>query len=143
MSVKQLFENNRIDLSNQTLLPSDLNTLGFFLIRSVNKQWDELDLSNCNIGSNGSNVLCDRLLDKDARGIVTIKLVKFSYNQLNFTSLIRLFDLFKCWHTSEIIIADHVIHDVRAIEDVVLQSSSTLVLVLIGPCLFCKKYQVK
>ena len=137
-SVKQLFENNRIDLSNQTLLPSDLNTLGFFLIRSVNKQWDELDLSNCNIGSNGSNVLCDRLLDKDARGIVTIKLVKFSYNQLNFTSLIRLFGLFKCWHTSEIIIADHVIHDVRAIEDVVLQSSSTLVLVLIGPCLFCK-----
>ena len=137
-SVKQLFQNNRIDLSNQTLLPSDLNTLGFFLIRSVNKQWDELDLSNCNIGSNGSNVLCDRLLDKDARGIVTIKMVKFSYNQLNFTSLIRLFGLFKCWHTSEIIITDYVTHDVRAIEDIVLQSSSTLVLVLIGPCLFCK-----
>ena len=137
-SVKQLFQNNRIDLSNQTLLPSDLNTLGFFLIRSVNKQWDELDLSNCNIGYNGSNVLCDRLLDKDARGIVTIKMVNFSYNQLNSTSLIRLFDLFKCWHTSEIIITDYVIHDVRAIEDIVLQSSSTLVLVLIGPCLFCK-----
>ena len=137
-SVKQLFQNNRIDLSNQTLLPSDLNTLGFFLIRSVNKQWDELDLSNCNIGSNGSNVLCDRLLDKDARGIVTIKMVKFSYNQLKFTSLIRLFGLFKCWHTSEIIITDYVTHDVIAIEDIVLQSSSTLVLVLIGPCLFCK-----
>ena len=137
-SVKQLFQNNRIDLSNQTLLPSDLNTLGFFLIRSVNKQWDELDLSNCNIGSNGSNVLCDRLLDKDARGIVTIKMVKFSYNQLNFISLIRLFGLFKCWHTSEIIITDYVTRDVTAIEDIVLQSSSTLVLVLIGPCLFCK-----
>ena len=36
-SVKQLFQNNHIDLSNQTLLPSDLNTLGFFLIRSINK----------------------------------------------------------------------------------------------------------
>ena len=137
-SVKQLFQNNRIDLSNQTLLPSDLNTLGFFLIRSVNKQWDELDLSNCNIGSNGSNILCDRLLDKDARGIVTIKMVKFSYNQLNFTSLLRLFGLFKCWHTSEIIITDDVIHDVKAIEDIILQSSSTIVLALIGPCLFCK-----
>ena len=137
-SVKQLFENNRIDLSNQTLLPSDLNTLGFFLIRSVNKQWDELDLSNCNIGNNGSNVLCDRLLDKDARGIVTIKVVKFSYNQLNFASLIRLFGLFKYWHTSEIIITDYVTHDVRAIEDTIFQSSNTLVLVLIGPCLFCK-----
>ena len=140
-SVKQLFQNNCIDLSNQTLLPSDLNTLGFFLIRSINKQWDELDLSNCNIGSNGSNVLCDRLLDKDARGIVTIKMVNFSYNQLNFTSLIRLFGLFKCWHTSEIIITDHVTHEtheLRAIEDIILQSSSTLVLVLIGPFLFCK-----
>ena len=137
-SVKQLFQNSCIDLSNQTLLPSDLNTLGFFLIRSINKQWDELDLSNCNIGSNGSNVLCDRLLDKDARGIVTIKMVNFSYNQLNFTSLRRLFGLFKCWHTSEIIITDHVTHDVRTIEDIVLQSSSTLVLVLIGPFLFCK-----
>ena len=137
-SVKQLFQNNRIDLSNQTLLPSDLNTLGFFLIRSVNKQWDVLDLSNCNIGSNGSNVLCDRLLDKDARGIVTIKMVKFSNNQLNFTSLIRLLCLFKCWHTSEIIITDYVTRDVTAIEDIVLQSSSTLALALIGPCLFCK-----
>ena len=137
-SVKQLFQNNLIDLSNQTLLPSDLNTLGFFLIRSINKQWDELDLSNCNIGSNGSNILCDRLLDKDARGIVTIKMVKLSYNQLNFTSLIRLLCLFKCWHTSEIIITDYVTRDIMAIEDIVLQSSSTLALVLIGPCLFCK-----
>ena len=137
-SVKQLFQNNCIDLSNQTLLPSDLNTLGFFLIRSINKQWDELDLSNCNIGNNGSNVLCDRLLDKDARGIVTIKMVNFSYNQLNFTSLLRLFGLFKCWYTSEIIITDYVTRDVMAIEDIVLQSSSTLVLVLIGPCLFCQ-----
>ena len=48
VSVKQLFQNNQIDLSNQTLLPSDLNTLGFFLVRSLNKEWDELDLSNCN-----------------------------------------------------------------------------------------------
>ena len=39
-SVKQLFENKQIDLSYQTLLPSDLNTLGFLLIRSINKEWD-------------------------------------------------------------------------------------------------------
>ena len=136
--VKQLFQNKRIDLSNQTLLPSDLNTLGFFLIRSINRQWDELDLSSCNIGSNGTNILCDRLLDKDARGIVTIKVVKFSYNQLNFTSLIRLFDLFSSWHTSEIVITDDVTQDVKAIEDIILQSSSTLRLVLIGSYLFCK-----
>ena len=143
-SVKQLFQNNQIDLSNQTLLPSDLNTLGFFLIRSLNKKWDVLNLSNCNIGSNGSNILCDRFLDKDVRSIVTIKMANFSYNQLSFSSLIRLFGLFYSWHTSEIIINDDTIFDnmtdIKAIEDAVLQSN-TLMLVLIGSYLFSKNLQ--
>ena len=99
--VKQLFQSNQINLSNQTLLPSDLNTLGFFLIRSISKEWDELDLSNCNIGINGSNILCDRLSYKDFRNIVTIRRVNFSHNQLSCSSVIRLLSLFKCWHTSE------------------------------------------
>ena len=144
VSVKQLFQSNQIDLSNQTLLPSDLNTLGFFLVRSLNKEWDELDLSNCNIGSEGCNILCDRFLDKDVRGIVTIKMVNFSYNQLNFSSLIRLFGLFNSWHTSEIIITDEAIldnaTDDKAIEEMILRSS-TLTLVLIGLYFFSKNSQ--
>ena len=144
-SVKQLFQNNQIDLSNQTLLPSDLNTLGFFLIRSINKEWDELDLSYCNIGLNGSNILCDRLFDKDVRSIVIIKMVNFSHNQLNCNSVIRLFGLFKSWHTSEIIITDDAIldstTDIEKIEDIVLQSS-TLTLVFIGCYLFSKSLQL-
>ena len=143
-SVKELFQNNQIDLSNQTLLPSDLNTLGFFLIRSINKEWDELNLSNCSIGSNGSNVLCDRLLDKDVHCIVTIKTVNFSYNQLDFSSLIRLFGLFNSWHTSEIIMTDDASLGKttdQKIEDIVLQSS-TLVLVHITSWLFCKNAEL-
>ena len=143
-SVKELFQNNQIDLSNQTLLPSDLNTLGFFLIRSINKEWDELNLSNCRIGSNGSNVLCDRLLDKDVRCIVTIKMVNFSYNQLDFSSFMRLFGLFNSWHTSEVIITDDASLEKttdQKIEDIVLQSS-TLVLVHITSWLFCKNAEL-
>ena len=143
-SVKELFQNNKIDLSNQTLLPSDLNTLGFFLIRSINKEWDELNLSSCNIGSNGSNVLCDRLLDKHVRCIVTIKTVNFSYNQLDFSSLIRLFDLFNSWYISEIIITDDASLGKttdQKIEDIVLQSS-TLVLVHVTSWLFCKNAEL-
>ena len=105
-SVSQSFEGNKIDLSKQTLLPSDVNTLGFFLIRSINKHWELLNLSGCNIGTAGIKILCNRFLDKDKRHIVTIKNVNFSYNQLNFSSLIQLFKLFKSWHTSEIIITD-------------------------------------
>ena len=147
-SVKQLFQNNQIDLSNQTLLPSDLNTLGFFLIRSINKEWNILNLSNCNIGENGSNILCDRFLDKDTRSIVTIKMVNFSYNQLKFSSLIKLFDLFTSWHTSEIIITDNAIldnmTDIKEIENIILQvlQSNTLTLVLIGTYLFFRNLQL-
>ena len=144
VSVKQLFQSNQIDLSNQTLLPSDLNTLGFFLVRSLNKEWNELDLSNCNIGSEGCNILCDRFLDKDVRSIVTIKMVNFSYNQLKFSSLIRLFGLFNSWNTSEIIITDEAIldnaTDDKAIEEMILQTS-TLTLVLIGLYFFSKNSQ--
>ena len=144
-SVKQLFENKQIDLSNQTLLPSDLNLLGFFLIRSSNKEWDELNLSNCSIGSSGSNILCDIFMNKDFCCIVKIKMVNFSYNQLDFSSSIRLFELFTSWHTSEIIISDDAslgkAIDSKAIENIFLQSS-TLVLVLIISYLFCKNTEL-
>ena len=144
-SVSHIFQNNQIDLSNQTLLPSDLNTLGFFLIRSIKNEWDELNLSNCNIGSNGTSILCDIFLDNDVRYMFTIKMVKFSYNQFNFSSLRKLFGLFNSWHTSEIIITDDAMHnnadDMKALEDIVLQSN-TLVLALIGSFLFSKSIQL-
>ena len=143
-SVNELFQNNQIDLSNQTLLPSDLNTLGFFFIRSNTKKWDELNLSNCNIGSNGSNILCNRLLDKDVRCIVTIKMVNFSYNQLDSSSLMRLIGLFDSWQTSEIIITDDALLGKttdQKIEDIVLQSK-TLVLVHITSWLFCRNAEL-
>ena len=145
-SVKQLFQNRQIDLSNQTLLPSDVNTLGFFLIRSINKEWDVLNLSNCNIGINGLNILCNTFSDKYVHCKVTIKMVYFSYNLLHFSSLSRLFGLFKSWHTSEVIITDDALAaldnttDIIAIEDIILQSS-TLILVFIGSYLFSKNVQ--
>ena len=88
--------------------------------------------------------MCDRLLDKDVRCIVTIKTVNFSYNQLDFSSLIRLFGLFNSWYTSEIIITDDASLGKttdQKIEDIVLQSS-TLVLVHITSWLFCKNAEL-
>ena len=105
-SVSSVFQGNQIDFSNQTLLPSDVNTLGFFLIRSINKNWEMLNLSGCNIGSTGINILCDRFLDENSHHNITIKAVDFSFNQLNFSTLVRLLELFKSWHTSEILITD-------------------------------------
>ena len=56
-SFGELFQNQEIDLSDQTLLPRDLNTLGFLLIRSLNKHWKKLNLSRCNMGSAGLKIL--------------------------------------------------------------------------------------
>ena len=126
-SVSHFFQGKQIDLSNQTLLPSDVNTLGFFLIRSINKQWEMLNLAGCNIGNTGINVLCDRLLNKESRDILTIKRIDFSYNQLNFSSLVQLFNLLKSLHVSELIIKKIVLkgnYDVlyKAIDDAFLSS---------------------
>ena len=105
-SVSRVFQGDQINLSYQTLLPSDVNTLGFFLIRSISKNWEMLNLKGCNIGSIGINILCDRFLDESNRHNITIKAVDFSFNQLNFSTLVRLFRLFKSWHTSDIAIID-------------------------------------
>ena len=129
-SVSKFFQDNQIDLSNQTLLPSDVNTLGFFLIRSINKHWEMLNLSGCNIGSIGINILCDRFLSKESRDIVVIKTVNFSYDQLNFLSVLQIFDLLKSWKTLQLIIKDseilqdHANSDVyKAIEDAFFTSN--------------------
>ena len=111
-SVSQFFQGNQIDLSNQTLLPSDVNTLGFFLMRSINKQWEMLNLSGCNIGSIGINILCDRFLNNGSRHMTTINKTNFSHNHMDVSSLIQLLALFKSWHTSDIsIIDDKILYD--------------------------------
>ena len=146
--VSQSFQSNQIDLSNQTLLPSDVNTLGFFLIRSINKQWEMLNLLGCNIGSIGCSILCDRFLNKDH--MVIIKKVNFSYNQLNFSSLIQLFNLFKSWHTSELTIKDSRIlqntadSDIcKAIEDAFILSDNDIQLNLqLGSLLYISRVNI-
>ena len=100
----KIFKDKIIDLSNQTLLPKDVNTICFFLLRSVNKHWIRLDLSNCNIGDIGGDILIKTFLDKN-RDIVCIDKVDFSHNQLQVHSILALLDTLKVWHTSEAIIS--------------------------------------
>ena len=101
--VGKVFKDKIIDLSNQTLLPRDINTICFFLLRSVNKYWIKLDLSNCNIGDTGSDILCKTFLDK-SRDTVSIDKVDLSHNQLQNHSILGLLDVFKVWHASEVAI---------------------------------------
>ena len=147
-SFGELFHNQEIDLSNQTLLPRDLDTLGFFLVRSINKHWKKLDLSGCSMGSGGLNILFERFVNKDTHSVVTIDRVDFSYNQLDFSSLFGLLNLVKTWKMSEFISVDDFVVDYEttcnifeAVEHVILQSSDAVILktLLIGSFLFAYK----
>ena len=100
---KKIFKDKIIDLSNQTLLPRDISTLCFFILRSVNKQWIKLNLSNCNIGDIGSDILYKAFLDR-RRDTICIDKVDFSYNLLQNQSILKLLEVVKLWRTSEVII---------------------------------------
>jgi len=101
-----LFKDQAIDLSNQTLLPRDLNTLVFFLLRSHHKVWKMLNLSKCSMGINGCKVLLEGLFKHGTQANIRIDKVNLSHNQLTLLSLVSLFELIKSWNTSEIIITD-------------------------------------
>jgi len=62
--LEKFFKDETIDLSNQTLLPKDINTLGYFVLRSI-KQWEALNLSKCNIGDVGCDILLNMLGSRD------------------------------------------------------------------------------
>ena len=147
LSFGTAFQSKEIDLSNQTLLPKDLNTLGFFLIRSTNKHWKKLNLSRCNMGSAGLKILFEWFVGKEF-SMVTIDSIDLSYNQLGFSSLVGLLNLVKTWKTTQFISVNDFVHDnetacdiFEAVEHVIFQSSDVVMLktLLIGSFLFAYK----
>ena len=149
--VGKFFQYQEIDLSNQTLLPTDINIIGFFLCRSITKRWNMINFSKCNIGVTGCEILCNRFMGKDSRNIVTVNKIDLSFNQLTPACLLRLFDLFKAWHTSEVIITDDALHNDITDHKLYITVEKTLMLsegndplnlLLIGSFLFVKKFGI-
>jgi len=148
----KFLQGQEIDLSRQPLLPSDLNTIGFFLCRSITKQWETLNISRCHIGVTGCDILCNRFLDKEGHDIIKVKRIDLSHNQLSIHSLLRLLDLCKSLHTSELIITDDSILTtvtsntlLAAVEENFVQygESSSLKLLLIGSLLYANHLEEK
>ena len=101
---KSLFKDRTIDLSNQTLQPKDVNILGYFLLRSINKHWKKIDLSRCNLRDVGCNTLCKMFMDKSNREMLKVDEVDFSHNHLPLHTISTLFDVIKTWNTTDAII---------------------------------------
>ena len=149
--VGDLFKDQVIDLCDQTLLPRDLNTLVFFLLRSHIKEWKMLNLSRCNMGVIGCRVLLEGLFKHGSLANIRIDKINLSYNQLTLKSLVSLFKLIKSWIASEIIITDNdILHDTTGsnlyakIENVFIVSNNTyLRRFLVGSFLFsCNLNQI-
>ena len=145
--IKKLFDGHVIDLSNQTLLPKDINILGFFLMRSNNKQWKILDLSNCNIGDVGCNILHRQFCDKSTRCMVNIEEVNFSHNQLHVPSILGLMDVFQAWHVSQAIIDDDNAYNYQFKTFITkflnCVNGTTSQIISVGPYLFANKTKQK
>ena len=113
--LEKVFKDKTIDLSNQTLLPKDINIICFFLLRYGKRNWIKLDLCKCNIGNTGSDILCNAFMD-NGREIVSIDKVDLSYNQLHGNSLLKLLDTFKVWQTSEAVVGGSYENDTNLFE---------------------------
>ena len=82
-----IFDDKVIDLGGTTLTFSDMECISLFLTSSFNKEWVELNLSDCYIQDKGLNILYHGLYHSD----VTINELVLSYNGLTTqsSSLIR------------------------------------------------------
>ena len=103
---KSFFQDRIIDLSNQTLQLKDVNILGFFLLRTINKHWKRIDLSRCNLRDVGCIALSKMFMDKSNREMLKIDEVDFSYNHLQAHTISTLLDVFKSWNTTDVIICN-------------------------------------
>ena len=107
MVVGSFFEDLIIDLSNQTLLPKDVNILCFYLLRSKNSEWHELDLSGCSIGDMGCSVMHKSLIIGDKHNHIFLQVLDLSSNHLTPNSAAAIIDLVQSFKVVELNISDN------------------------------------
>ena len=77
-----VFDDKEIDLGGTTLTFSDMECISLFLTSSFNKEWVELNLSDCYIQDKGLDILYHGL----CHGDVTVNELVLSYNGLTTRS---------------------------------------------------------
>ena len=83
--VGNFLHERKLDLSGQVLLPKDMHTLGFFLTRSSNKQWEVLNLSECYVEDRGFKIFVASYLSH--LNTSSVKVLDISRNHITPSSL--------------------------------------------------------
>ena len=115
-SVENIFHKGIINLSNTILSVNDTHTLAMLLLRLPNKQWQNLNLSGCNINDDGCELLCEIFVSKNAA--FKIKSVDLSNNSIQWESLCKLCKVFKLWDTEELVISIDSLYDISTIHEI-------------------------
>ena len=82
--LSQSFDSGEINISNKTLLPHQMVSLGFFLSRS-NRKWKKLNLNECHIGDHGMSII-HQYLRGDKTNKQEITEIHLGYNDLTAAS---------------------------------------------------------
>ena len=120
MSVQSMFADKVIDLSNKTLLETDIKTLAVLLLDLPDGPWI-LNVSNCNI----NNESCKMLFEIFTSQTVTanVQVVNISFNDIYSENLLKMCqDIFMSWKTEEIILSIDSLHNsatIRAVKQFV------------------------
>jgi len=109
LSVESIFQGQTIDLSNQSLSPSDVLTVAMSLVKSSGNQLEEINLSNCNIHERDCNILYQIFNSHEVA--LTVKRIDVSYNWLPWESLTQLCEKFKAWNCETITISVDNLYD--------------------------------
>ena len=105
--VESFFKDLIIDLSNQTLLPKDVNILCFYLLRSKNSEWHKLNLSGCNIGDIGYSIMNKSLIFSNKHNNFFLQVLDLSGNHLTSNSADAIIDLVQSFKVVELNISDN------------------------------------
>ena len=121
---------NVIDISKDRLLPYQVESLGFFFLKSHQRKWRKLNLSWCDIGDHGMSILHQYLCrDKtDKKEIIEINL---SWNELTGASSPLIADIITHLQVHTLLLHGNKITNVRDISTAVITSSTLKVLDLV------------
>ena len=119
-----VFSKKRIDLSNATLTPSNVESVTVFLTSSSHKEWTWLDLSDCYIQDHGLHILHRGLLHCSD---VTIAILDLSYNGLTIQSSSLISDITVSCNVKELrITGNHTIGENEQLFSILTNSSTML-----------------
>ena len=120
------FNSGVIDISNHSLLPHQVVSLGFFLSRSHMK-WNKLNLHKCHIGDHGMNIIHQHLCGDKANKQEITK-INLGGNDLTGASSHLIADIISHLQPHTVLLDDNNITNVRNISTAVINTSTVEVL---------------